>query len=226
MSKAAVRIVTAALAVGLLFAMGRAKAPPKQAQAAVEAEVAAGLKAFKAGKVQDAIAHLQKAISVMQGLLAGDLSSHFPKAPDGWEAGEVKTQALAATGAGSTSFTQARRRYVRKKDKLRVEITLTDSPQLLKAQQAAGKAFDNPAVLQMINQDPNRQVRRIRRDGWTGWSMINKPRKAEAYVFTQHCLLVIDVPKADADVLDTFLKAMDLKGLAKALAESRSAGSE
>jgi len=216
-SKAAMHIVMAMLAVGLALGMGLAKEPPKETQAAVEAEVAAGLKAFKAGKIHDAIARLQKAISLMQDLVAGDLAAYFPKAPEGWQAGEISKESIAAAGTTASSFIQVTRTYVRTKDKLRVEIRLTNSPQLLAAQQAAAKAFENPMVLRMLNQDPNKQIKRIDRDGWVGWSVVEKGRKAEATAFTKTCLLFLGASKADADALEMFLKAIDLKNLSKAL---------
>ena len=44
---------------------------------------------------------------------------------------------LSATGVTTGTYTQITRRYTRTKDKLRVEISLTNSPQLLAGQQAA-----------------------------------------------------------------------------------------
>lgn len=222
MSKTAVRVLMGVLAVGLAMGVGMAKDPAKEAKdakeaAAVETEIATGLKAFKAGKLHDAIKHLQKAISRIQEMLGGDLVQYFPKAPKGWEAGEIKKQSQSATGTTTSTITHITRTYVRTKDKLRVDIALTNSPQMLKGQRAAAKAFENPMVLRMMNQDPNKRFTRINRDGWVGWSVVEKGRRAEANAFTETCLLTIRVSKAAADVLEMFLKSMDLKGLAKVL---------
>jgi len=226
MSKTAMHAGVVVLAGGLLFAAGLAKEPAKASKAVIESEIAAGLKAFQAGKTQDSIAHLQKAISLMQDVLGGDLARYLPKAPKGWEAGEIKKQSYAGTGTATATITQITRVYVRTADKVKVRISLTNSPQLIQGQKAALKAFRNPQMLRIINQDPKKQAKLIDRDGWAGWSMIEKGRRAAVTAFSEACALTIRLSQAEADVLEMFLTSTDLKGLAKTMAGAGSKKNE
>jgi hypothetical protein len=72
-------------------------------------------------------------------------------------------------------------------------------------------------LLQMMNQDPNVQFKLIDRDGWKGFSTVTKGKSAEAVLFVPECLLTVNASMDEPAVLDLFLKAIDLKGMAKAL---------
>jgi hypothetical protein len=66
-------------------------------------------------------------------------------------------------------------------------------------------------------QSADTQFALIDQDGWIGWKVINKKSNAQVILFCKTCMFQIEVRKSDEAVLNTFFKAVDLKGLAAAL---------
>lgn len=215
MSKTAERAVLVVLAVGLVCGLGVGKEPAKKA-ANIDSLVASGMKSYKAGKINEAITHFQKVISELQALVTGKLEQYFPKLPPQWVAGKVKSDSIAMSGRSSAAYSTVRRTYTRTTDKARVDITLTNSPQIMGPQQMMLQTLTkNPAMLAMMNKDPKKQFTLIDQDGWSGWSVVEKGRnRAETTAMTKSCMVNIRVSKAEAAVLDMVWKGMDRKGLA------------
>lgn len=184
----------------------------------VEANIKKGLASYKDGKVQDAIAALQDAITAMQKSQQKGLASFFPKAPAGWTAKELESNSMTMQGTdskdGNTSYTQLAQEFVRTSDDLQVKITLTNASFLVAAQADVIKTYKNPEILKALNAEDKNKISVIEQDGWTGWRMIEKDSHAEITAFCGSCLLTIRVEKDDPTVLDTFWKAINLKGIA------------
>jgi hypothetical protein len=76
------------------------------------------------------------------------------------------------------------------------------------------KMFRDPAALAAMNAGGKTTIKPFDKDGWSGWSTVEKDRNALAIAFYEAYVLNIDVNKDDAKTLDTFLGATDLKGIA------------
>jgi hypothetical protein len=74
-------------------------------------------------------------------------------------------------------------------------------------------AFKNPQTLAMMNQNPDTQIALIDREGWNGWSTLNKGGDAQIIALNGAYLLTLKVSKDDKATLDSFWKAIDLKTL-------------
>lgn len=181
----------------------------------VEQTIKQALASYKDGKTQDAISSLQKAIAAMQKSQQQGLASFFPKAPKGWKAHELESQAMSMQGTeDNQTYSQLTQRFTRESDDLEVVVTLANASWLIEPQEAVLKSYRNPEVLKMLSADPKVKIALLEKDGWGGWKHIQKDDQAEAIAFCNSCLLTIRVDKADEEVLETFWKSMDLKGLA------------
>lgn len=215
------RLSVVAVLLCVVPAFGADPKPIDAKSAAVEALIQAGLKAYKDGQTQRAVAALQEAIAQMQKQQEKGLASFFPKAPDGWEAGEIDTQsATFGTGKGSESFTTLNRTYTRKTDQMEVQVSLVNSPQLVESHKAMAEAYKNPAMLKELNADGNKN-KMIERDGWIGWLTVSKDDNATITAFNKSYVLTITVDKPDEAVLNSFWMAIDVKGLAGSLSPGR-----
>ena len=210
--------VALVLSLSLAVWAADAKAPAKPDE--VESLIAKALAAHKAGKTADAIAALQKAISIMQQSLQKGLAAFFPAPPAGWTAGKIKSQSLSMGSAEQQgSWVQVTRTYTETATKARARMSITNSPQLIQAQKGMAAAFKNPQMLKMMNQNPDTKIDVVERDGFFGWLTINKKSDtAEGHFLGPATMLTIEVRKDDGSRLQTFVKALDLKGLAKATA--------
>lgn len=190
----------------------------KDPKAAVEARILAGLKAYKDGKTQEAVAALQEAVALMQASQQQGLAALFPKAPDGWEAGKIESQSMSLGGSDQQSgaYTSLSRTYTRKADNVEATITLLDSKQMIEAQRQLVETYKNPAMLAMLNQDPDKKTTLIDQQGWIGWKIVSKGQSAEAMAFNQSYLLTVRVSAGDEPVLDGFWKAIDFRAIVPA----------
>lgn len=207
---------TIALA-GVVLLATAAWAAEKDAPADVEALIQKGLKAYKDGKVRDSVSALQEAIAAMQKSQEKGLAAFFPKAPAGFEAGKIESQSASyGDGASATSYTILKQTFTRASDDVTATVTLTDAPQMIEAQKARAEAYRNPGVMAALNQSPDTKVTLIDQNGWVGWKIISKGHDAQIAAYSGSTLLQVNLSKDDANLLDAFWNAIDLKGLASA----------
>ncbi|MHC4974643.1 MAG: hypothetical protein ACYTG3_20200 [Planctomycetota bacterium] len=139
--KKALAVVIGILAV---LAIGQAQ-EAEDPKASVEKLIQEGLEAYKAGKNQEAILKLQKAIGLIQQSAAKGLEAFLPAAPDGWKADPAKSKSGNwGAGEAAVTWTQASCRYIRESDNLKVEVTISDSPQIIQGQKALPEPADAP----------------------------------------------------------------------------------
>ena len=110
------------------------------------------------------------------------------------------------------------RRYKRESDGLKVEVTISDSPQIIQGQLQALKLYENPQMLQMMNQDPDRKVTLVDADGWKGWNTLEKGKRAQTMAICKSVMVMIEVRGDDEKVREAFWSGVDRKGLAAAVA--------
>lgn len=217
------KALVTAIGLALALAIGQAQeAGDKEAkEASVETLIQEGLAAYKAGQNQAAILKLQQAIGLIQQSAAKGLVAFLPAPPEGWKADPAKSKS-GNWGAGDSAvtWTQASRRYVRESDGLKVEVTISDSPQIIQGQMQALKLYQNPQMLQMMNQDPNRKIELVDADGWTGWKSTEKGKRprTQAMAIHESILVMIEVRSDDEQVRETFWKGVDRKGIAASVA--------
>jgi hypothetical protein len=194
----------------------------KSPEASVEALIQEGLAAYKAGKHQVAIDRLQKAIGLIQEASAKGLESFLPQIGKGWKADAPRTHS-GSWGAGREAFqwTQVVRTYRREKDGLKVEVTLSNSPQMLAGQRQALQAYANPQMLEMMNRDPNQQISLVHEAGWDGWTIQQKGKRMQTIAICKSILLILDVDADEPEVHASFWKALDKKGIAAAASEEK-----
>lgn len=209
--------VAIGLAVVLLLASGPWAKPPAAAKPAdnVEKLILAGLEAHKAGQAARAIDLLQKAITAIQQAIAGGWEYVFPaKAPPGYEAGEIKKQTHALAGPAGSSSVQLGQVFTRTKDRVRVRINLTDSPQLIKVHEASARMYNNPKVRAMMTRDGNRTIRGLARGKWVGWAIVDKRGQgsAQAHLTNKVAMITVNVTAAEAETLDLFVGLLNLTG--------------
>lgn len=217
------------LAVCASVAAGPGRVLAESTDKDVEAKIESALKAYRSGQTGEAMSSLQEAISLIQRSAEKGLAAYFPKAPEGWKASKLDSQSLSTGGSdnGGGSWTTLSQNFTREKDPLKVTVTLANSPQLIQAQKGMLAAFKNPEMLKAMNADPNRQVKLIEQDGWVGLRQITKGKggsdkgRGEVTVYTDSCVLTMQVDSDDQAVLETFWKSIDLKGLAGAAPKSK-----
>ncbi len=173
-----------------------------------------GLKAYKDGKLNEAIAQLQAAIAAMQATQQKSLAGVFPKAPAGFEAGEIDSSAGSTNAGGSSmAIVNLSRTYTSKAENgPTVTITLTSSKDLIAAQKGMLEALKNPEMVKAM-QASGATFKLFEQDGWAGWRHVEKDGQAEIIVFGKTCMLSVKVDKSDEKTLDLFWKLIDLKSV-------------
>ena len=210
-----------AVVIGLMavLAIGQAQEEQEPKAQGVEALIQEGLAAYKAGQHQVAIQRLQKAIGIIQKSAEKGLASFLPEPAEGWKADPAKSQSGNwGAGEGAIQWTQVSRRYKRESDGLKVEVTISDSPQIIQGQLQALKLYENPQMLQMMNQDPDRKVTLVDADGWKGWNTLEKGKRAQTMAICKSVMVMIEVRGDDEKVREAFWSGVDRKGLAAAVA--------
>lgn len=172
--------------------------------------------AYAKGENPVAIQKLQQAIDFIQQSGAKTLASFLPRAMDGWTANEPQT-VTGNWGSGLQSFqwTQASRKYTREKDGLRVNVQITNSPQLIQGQRQMATMFENEQYIKMMNQDPNKKVRLFKKEGWTGWTIIESNGNANGVALSEDVMVTLDVNKGTEEVFTKFWKGVDFDGILK-----------
>jgi hypothetical protein len=208
------RILTFSLAVVLVSVAVFAADPKADAIKHIDQ----GKAALQADKAQEAIVHLQKAISLIQKTMVTGFAAFLPEVWEGWEATEPKSSTGSwGTGEEATQWMQVERRYTRTSDKLKVEIQITSMPQLTMGLRASMQNLKNPMVREMLTKDPNTTVEFIDADGWVGLLQSNKGRHAECTAVSEKIAVTIRIRKDDLALLKKFWEAVDRKGLAASM---------
>ncbi len=180
----------------------------------VEILTGKALEAYKAGKAQEAIAFLQKAINKIQSESSKDLVTFLPPVPEGFTADEPRTSS-GNWGAGgqSVQVSTVERTYWKKDAGLRITVTFTNSPQLIMPQRQMLKMFENEQMMRMMNMDPNKEVKPVKKDGWNGWTQVDKGKAASGIAISDALMVNVQVNKDRKDVLQKFWDRVDFKGL-------------
>jgi len=206
----------------LPFAFVLAGDPPEGGDdAAVLAAIDKGRAAFVAGKHQEAVDLLQKAIGLIQEKALAGLASFLPgRDPAQWEMGEVDSVS-GSWGAGKNAFqwTQVTRTYDRKgsEDGLSVTVMISNSPQLVEAQRGMIEMLKNPAMRAMMTQGQEGQKIDLVEEGdWVGMLTTEAEGDASLQMFHKKITVQITVSPNDADVAKEFWKAIDRTKLAEA----------
>ena len=203
----------------LLLALVVAGDPPPEGEAAILESIDKGRDAFKAGKHQDAIESLQKAIGLIQAIASKGLAAFLPtRDAEQWETGEVETQ-NGNWGSGESSFqwTQVSRRYTKKgeDDGPEVNVMISNSPQLIEAQRGMVQMLKDPAMRAMMAQSQEGKLYFIEEGGWLGMITTQKD-DCSAQIFHTKVMVQIEVTNGDDKLAKEFWAAIDKDGLAGA----------
>ncbi len=211
------RFRLALLALPLLLVLALAGDPPADGEA-VLAAIDKGREAFKAGRDQEAIEQLQKAIGLIQAKAIKGLSAFLPARDEKeWDLGEIDTQ-TGNWGSGEQSFqwSQVQRSYTKKgaEEGTEVCVMISNSPQLIEAQRGMVVMLKDPAMRAMMAQG-EQKVDFIEEGDWLGM-VTTENENCSALVFHTKIMVQIQVNRGDADLAKAFWKAMDRDGLAAA----------
>jgi len=203
-------VVLAVLSVVVLVRPGLAEDPKEAALAQIDQ----GRAALTAGRTQAAIDHLQKAISLLQQMTTKNLASCLPAVPEGWKAGDPETNS-GSWGGGESAFqwNSASRTYTRESDGVRVEVMLSSSPQLVESQKAMLKLYDDPQMRKMMTEASGQKIEVVKKDGWSGLSIIQKGGDAMITAFRGKTMLTLSVSSGAEEILTSFWNATNLSGL-------------
>ncbi|MCY2926130.1 MAG: hypothetical protein NT031_11935 [Planctomycetota bacterium] len=217
--------VTCFLASAVVLAADKASSV-KKTPAEIEALIAKGLAAYKAGKNQQAIELLQQAVAAIQKAQQQGLAAFLPAAPAGWEAGKIDSGSVGAiSGEDGQTYNAINlsRKYTRKgqaEDDKQTQVTITihSQKELIAAAKSMGEMYKNPQMVAMMESSGKLKFTAIDQDGWGGWKVVNLEgsKNATATAFYGDLMLTVEVNQADAKILDQFWSAIDLKGLAGA----------
>lgn len=205
-------------ALPLLFALALAGDPA--ADEAILASIDKGREAAKAGKDQEAIEALQKAIGLIQAKGRKSLEAFLPTRDAAeWEMGEIDSQS-GNWGSGETAFTWStvQRRYTKKgvEDGPEVNVTITSWPQMIEGQRAMVQMYKDPAMRAMLAQNKDGpKMDFIEKDGWSGL-ITTDTDNCNIVALHETIMVTVQVNKADADLAKAFWDAMDSKGLGEA----------
>ncbi|GJM45623.1 MAG: hypothetical protein DHS20C21_24650 [Gemmatimonadota bacterium] len=178
----------------------------------VEKLVADALAAHKAGKSMEAIQHLQAAIDAIQQVGTKSLTSFLPPVPEDWNATEPKTiNGNWGSGAQAFQWSQVTRTYTTK-DGMRVSVTFSNSPQLIASQRQMAATFGNEQMVKMMNMDPNKEIKVFKKEGWNGWTIVEK-NKASGVAFGDKIMVSVDLNRGTEEVFSKFWKQVDFDGL-------------
>jgi hypothetical protein len=213
------RIVTTLGLLALL--LGSAVAGDTPDDRAVLAAIDQGRAAFAAGKTQEAVAHLNKAITLIQERTAGGLAGFLPaRDASAWELGEVDTQSGQwGSGGAQWQWSQAQRRYVKKGDDgPEVNVMISNSPQLVEAQRGMLEALKSPAMREIMkkSQEASGQKLEFIEDG--GWIGMLTTQESDSTLLALHTKVLVEVRvnRADDALVREFWQAIDRAGLAAA----------
>ncbi|NLW87115.1 MAG: hypothetical protein GXY38_09605 [Planctomycetes bacterium] len=196
----------------LAMACGVAFAADANEKAAIQSAVQKAMAQYEEGKVQDAIASLQEAISIMQTSGQKSMAAFFPAAPEGWTKGKVESQSLTSNGLNFNEITCI---YTRSSDSAEVHMQLCNSPQMIETHQAVAEAYKNPQMLAAINQSGQMKISQFSKDGWIGWTKVEPDQGAELVSFNGGNLLSIRCDQSDEGMLKQFVGMMNFKAMAE-----------
>jgi len=210
------RLTLTLVALPLLLAAVLAGDPAEDVLAAIDK----GREAFNAGKDQEAIEQLQKAIGLIQAKALKGLEAFLPTRDEReWEMGEIDSQS-GNWGSGETAFvwSQVQRRYTKKgsDDGPEVTVMITSWPQMIEGQRAMVQMYKDPAMRALLAQDPNApKMEFIEKDGWV--AMVTKQEQdCNVVAFHEKIMVQVQVNKPDDAIAKEFWGAMDAKGLGEA----------
>ena len=158
------------------------------------------------------VAALTGAPALAQSADATALTALLPATPTGRSAADGEKVESQAAGI---EVTQVSRTYTDAAGTT-VELSFIDSPAMVMASQGMAMMFTNPAMLQQMNANsPDKQFGTIGQDGWTGWTVVDGEKgESEVIGFTDTLLVRIDISRADAKILGTFVDLVPWKKLA------------
>jgi hypothetical protein len=189
-------------------------------EADVEALVRKAMEAYRAGRKHDAVDLLTKAANLIQKEGERGLVAFLPAAPEGWRREEVQSSS-GTWGSGESAFqwTQVDVEYVRgeEEEQVRVKVSISSSPVVVQAQKPMVDMLRNEQYLAMVNQDPDRKMKVFTKDGWNGFTVVEKEGSASLTALTEKLVCNIEAPSGDARLLGQFIGLLDWRGLGESV---------
>lgn len=179
----------------------------------VEDLINQAIEAYREGRKQEAADLLQKAAGLIQKEGERGFASFLPPAGDGWERGEVDSQSGTWGSGGQTyQWTQVSADYT--KGDARVEISISSSPQLIEAQKAMAEMVKDEGYRAAMMADGEQKIDLFTRDGWSGWTQVEKDGNATRWAISEKLMIQIEVSGGDEATLNRFSDQLDWAGLA------------
>lgn len=213
------RIVAVCLLVAMCFGQDAKeepkKAPPAPKDLALQ-QMGAARAAIGKDKIPEAIERLQKAIGALQSLIAKGLESFIPKAPKGWRRENIKSSSGNwGSGQNTMQWHQVSCRFVSDDGKM-VEMTLSNSPQMIQTSRAAAKMYADPNMVAMLNKNPDTKVESVQAGEWIGFIVSNRGRRATMTVMAEKVMVGFTSSTGDFDSVKKFWNLFPRKECAAA----------
>ncbi len=154
---------------------------------------------------------LQKALGDIQEKISTSFKPFLPEAPPGWTGEEAESSSMSyTTSTGNVRVNEAERRYVSKSDKRSVDVTITNTPEILEPYLQMSKSM--PMMKGMME----KKAIKVQQEG--GWYIIIEKHSPQDYKLTAvHEEVAVVIEEAESEKMaNKFLEKIDLEGLAGA----------
>jgi len=173
-----------------------------------------GREAYRAGKAQESIRHLQKAIKLIQQTAVRGLASFLPDLGEGWTADEPNTTSGSWNANGTDmQWTQVTRSYQHEERGLTLDVTITNWPQMIQGVRAMVQMFKNPQMRAAMDGDKKKKHELVEGDGWTGLLITEGTRRTSFQTYNEDVMVTMEIGTGDAALVRSVWQGMDRRGL-------------
>ena len=196
------------ICIFLLFSMTTAHL---QAADSVVQLIEQGKKAYQQKKFKQAHDLLQQALGKINEKLSIAFEPYLPAAPAGWQGREPDTRTFSlSTTDGNVRVTEAEQEFVNDAGDRTVQVTITNTPEILKSYQQIAKAMQAPMLQEMMNQ---RGI--VKTENRKGWYLVIEQDNSTFKLTAVHENVVLVISGADSEQTSRkFLNNIDLAELA------------
>ncbi len=163
---------------------------------------------------------LQEATGKIHEKIGSSFEAFLPGAPSGWTEEQIETERLSASDTGTSAYriTRAGRRYIHKSDEHELEVSITNSPQILEGYRQTVRTMKDmsPAMKKMMMEQQGTKV-----DQKNGWYIVIERNSSGIYKLSalrKGVIVQVEDARSEEMARD-FLERINPDGLEKAAEE-------
>ncbi|MDZ7721509.1 MAG: hypothetical protein U5R06_01470 [candidate division KSB1 bacterium] len=156
---------------------------------------------------------LQQALGKINEKLSASFKPFLPEAPAGWTGEEADSRSMSFSAPdGNVRVTEAKQRFVNDAGTQTVQVTITNTPEILKPYQQMAQAMQAPMMKEMMDQQGV-----VKTENRAGWYIIVEETSSDTFKLTAvHEKVVVVISGADSEETSRkFLRNIDLRKLAR-----------